>query len=309
MSEKSPWIWSEEYKQHYFIRPDGTCSELTLHTQAYTFRVVHVVKENLLAIFEHSLVSSGNPNINCSRLIIPNGPGRLSMSSLRKMWYGYTKNHSSSVEASSPHSSRPGAYENAHKIARAPAGQNIMTREKNLWDVIIPWSDYDTGATKTKFAVALLDTQSQNGNWITWELLNKIQKTGLVHRTTQVPYVETALGWLQPIGTISIEMRRLGGNKYFDVVFWVGSSREVHGYEILLGQAFLHEHGVYRLNDDVLMPNLVEEKKRTPGGFATGASPGVRVPSLITLIEEIAEIEAREERRRLERDRLAANRG
>jgi hypothetical protein len=166
----------------------------------------------------------------------------------------------------------PSAREPLARSDSAPAARSTKTyepsevRERYTWDVDIPWED-SSGRRALKTAVALLDTQSQGGNWITCEFLAKINKGELVSHSDihpQAPVVETASGFMRAVGTIKIQMKRLEGNKYFEVDFNVSPPKQSSGYEIIFGGDFLNEHDILSVNRDALLPLLVSDKL-TPG--------------------------------------------
>lgn len=177
----------------------------------------------------------------------------------------------------------------------APAARTTDTykpkeiQERFTWDVVIPNEDR-AGNERKKNAVALLDTQSERGNWITKELFNKIKGNTYksLSRDADDAPVETPLGLMHSVGTTAIEMRRLEGNKYFEVPFRVGSSRKPQGYEMILGRDFINKNKILKVDRGVLLPNLASDK--------------------ITPSEQVA-MAALEEQRRLQREKLAANGG
>jgi hypothetical protein len=157
-------------------------------------------------------------------------------------------------------------------------------KERYIWDVEIPLED-SRGNKYSKSAVALLDTQSQgvNGNWITYELLKRLNKLELVSASwsSQPPSVETGSGVMQAFGSIRIEMKRSEGLKYFDVDFYVcPPHRDGRAYEIILGQEFLNTHGVLSVNRNALLPLLVAQPNLPPGKYAV---VGQRLAKLLTI--------------------------
>jgi hypothetical protein len=141
-------------------------------------------------------------------------------------------------------------------------------RERYKWDVDIPYEESD-GRRALRPAVALLDTQSQGGNWITCELLlsmNKWEHVSGMGAEAQAYVVQTASGLMSPIGTIIFAMKRLEGNRYFDVHFFVCPRQASRAYDIILGRDFINEHEVLLVNRDALLPLLVD-KDITPGKY------------------------------------------
>jgi hypothetical protein len=138
--------------------------------------------------------------------------------------------------------------------------------ERYIWDVDIPY-ERSNGRRTLKAAVALLDTQSQGGNWISYELLASLNKLELVCRPRtdrEAHVVKTASGVMRSIGTITFAMKRLEGNRYFDVDFHVCPQQKSRAYEIILGRDFINEHEILQVNRDALLPLLVD-KDITPG--------------------------------------------
>jgi hypothetical protein len=166
------------------------------------------------------------------------------------------------------------ALEHLPRSESAPPAQSTRTyqpreiRERYKWDVDIPYEGSD-GRRALRPAVALLDTQSQGGNWITCELLldmNKWEHVSRMGAEAQAYVVQTASGLMSPIGTITFAMKRLEGNRYFDVHFFVCPRQESRAYDIILGRDFINEHEVLVVNRDALLPLLVD-KDITPGKY------------------------------------------
>lgn len=314
----SPWQWSNEHNQHFAITADGMLTKHHLETcaQSNTHRFLHLVKKSdpyhrtssdLARESEYEKLQQANAELEETTHFRHESD----FNSLNPTFF----QHPSPFR--NPHPQLVGHARNGHHRARepfvrsdsAPAAQTTDTYtpkeipERYAWDVVIPWVDAHK-KNEVKYAVALLDTQSQNGNWITQELLKNINKAQFVHKKEGVE-VETAIGLMRSIGTITIEMRRREGNKFFKVDFNVGPSQKDQSYEMLLGRDFLNKNDIIRVNRDALLPNL------TAGGLTPGKlrfdHSMCKKAYLLFSVEQQAAMAALEERRRLEREKLAAN--
>jgi hypothetical protein len=79
---------------------------------------------------------------------------------------------------------------------------------------------------------------------------------------------------MNAIGTISLEMKRLGRNQYFGIDFYVCPPQADRAYEIILGQEFLNRYDVLTVNKTALLPLLVDNPKLTPGKHAAVGQNG-----------------------------------
>lgn len=151
----------------------------------------------------------------------------------------------------------------------APAARTTKTykpkeiKETFQWDMEIPYK-IGYGQSAMAYAVALLDPQSQKGNWITEELLERTGYKPQVRRLEHSPTVDGASGPVTAIGGITLEMKRREGNKYFRIPLWVLPRKERPSFELVLGRDFLNEHDIMKVNADALLP-LVERDQPTAG--------------------------------------------
>jgi hypothetical protein len=168
--------------------------------------------------------------------------------------------------ASNDHRHSPRS-ESASAARSTKSYQRRDIKQRYIWDVDIPWQD-SRGKRGLKTAVALLDTQSQGagGNWITYELLEKVNKWQLIIPLgSRVPRVQTGSGIMEAMGSITIAMKRLEGNMYFDIDFFVCPPQPGRAYEIILGQEFLNRHEILLVNENAMLPLLIEKWKLKPG--------------------------------------------
>lgn len=114
------------------------------------------------------------------------------------------------------------------------------------------------------YAVALLDPQAQTGNWITQELVRRLGMLPRVQWSHGSATAEAATGLVSGAGSITIQMKRRTGNKYYNIDFAVLPERRSPGFELILGRPFLNEHDILSVNRDALLP-LVASDKITPG--------------------------------------------
>jgi hypothetical protein len=165
------------------------------------------------------------------------------------------------------YSYQTGTRTSLSRSATAPPAQTTKTyqpkevKQRFQWTMEIPCID-SNGKKKHKPAMALLDSQTQKGNWVSMKLLRRLNKTKEIEQPLDRPTLNTPLGPVTAAGTIELSMKRMEGNSYYDCNCYVFPDETGMCFDLILGQEFLVEHEIMTVNDGALMP-MVENDKLT----------------------------------------------
>lgn len=105
-----------------------------------------------------------------------------------------------------------------------------------------------------------MDTQCQNGNWISQALVKRLNKLHSITTISNPPTLDDMNG--RPVlaqGTVKIEFKRSRGNKFYDCELYVCPPQTSH-FDVIFGADFINEHEIMTMNPHACMPVLERDK-------------------------------------------------
>lgn len=130
------------------------------------------------------------------------------------------------------------------------------------WKLEIPYMH--KGYKADANAIALLDTQTQKGNWISHDLLQRMHMLTQAHPVHNPPTLDTPSGSISAAGRIRIDFKRREGNRYYPCDFYVFPPSCGLGFDVILGRDFINRYKILSVNQDAMLP-VLERDSLTPG--------------------------------------------
>lgn len=115
-----------------------------------------------------------------------------------------------------------------------------------------------------QFAIALLDTQCQRGNWISERLLGRLGLSHLISKSTVTLDMRSASGHrVESRGTIRLQWKwHPNGTCIKHETFYIlGDVTEI---DVVIGRDYIVKHGLLRPDPAAFMP-LIQHEKTTEG--------------------------------------------